>query len=158
MKDLDEMLALLEQKRLCFLSYEKEMEAVPILPAEELEPCVDRGGLILEQAAALDTRLDRLLSLNEPAARQAISHDCDRQLLTPELGQLYDAALKVKTVAYRIRQNESVIRERIEIEREKALERLRELNHRPEAVAGKYRRSVETGVNRPYPASEGTEA
>ena len=147
MKNMQQMLDLLEQKRTYLLHYEKELEALPLLPAQELEACVLRGELIVEKLKELDGKLGGLLRQNGAAAMSAVNHDCDRGQLDPELGRLYDAALEVKAVANRIVQNNSVIKERIALEREKALEGIRDVSKRSASVAGRYRQTTEARAN-----------
>jgi len=146
MKDLEQMLELLEQKRLYFLHYEKEMEALPYLPAEDMEACVERGGLIVEKIRETEGRLGRLVKQNGPLAISAVNHECERGQLPPDLGKLYDASMAVKAVAVRIMGNDDLIRRRIAWERDQAMERLKELNSRSQSIAGRYQRSTQTGV------------
>ncbi|MCL2166466.1 MAG: hypothetical protein FWH49_04165 [Clostridiales bacterium] len=147
MKDLEQMLELLEQKRLYFLHYEKEMEALPLLPAEELDPCVQRGAILIKKIEELDGRLKQLAQQNGSLARSALYHDCDRGQLSADLGKLYDASMAVKAVASRILQNDATVRERIAYERDKALNSLREMSQHSSSVASKYRRSAQTGLS-----------
>ena len=157
MKDLDQMLDLLEQKRNYFLHYEKEMETLPLLPVEELEPCVQRGAILIKKIEELDGKLNLLLQQNGPLAQSAASHDCDRGQLEPELAKLYDAAMGVKAVASRILKNDGMIRERITYERDQAMEKIKEINSRSASVAGRYQRSTQTGVDNPAPSWSGKE-
>ena len=139
------MLELLEQKRMYFLHYEKEMEELPLLPAEEMEACLERGAVIIKKVEELDGRLNQLIQQNGSLAWSAVSHDCDRSQLTPELGKLYDASMGVKAVASRILKNDDMIRQRIAYEREQALDKIKEINSRADSVAGKYQRYTKTG-------------
>ncbi len=157
MKDLELMLELLEQKKTYFLHYEKEMEALPLLATEELEPCLERGAKIIKRLEELELRLSQLIQQNGPLVRSALNHQCDRYQLSPELGKLYDASLSVKAVASRILQNDEMIRQRIAAEREKALENIKEINSRSHVVAGKYHRSMQTGVTNFFPETQGKE-
>jgi len=146
MNDLPLMLELLDKKRVFFLLYEKEMEAIPLLSADELEACVERGGAIIEQIRALEARLEKLVRQNGPLAASVVNNECDRGALSPELGKLYDASLSVKAVASRIVKNDSLIRERLAYEREMALEGIKEVNKRAASVAGRYKQSARTGA------------
>lgn len=157
MKDLEQMLDLMEQKRVYFLHYEKEMEDLPLLPAEEMEACLERGANLIKRIEELDGRLSRLIQQEGPLARSAANHECDRDQLTPELGKLYDASLNVKAVANRILRNDGLIRQRIAYEREQALEKIKEINSRSDSVAGKYQRYTRTG-SAPMPGWQGKEA
>lgn len=158
MKDLEQMLDLLEQKKVYFLHYEKEMEGLPLLAAEELEPCLQRGAKIIKKIEELDVRLKQLIQQGGSLVRTAVNHQCDRYQLNPELGKLYDASLSVKAVASRILQNDEMIRQRIALEREKALDNLKEINSRNHSVAGKYHRSMQTGAASFFPENQGKEA
>ncbi|MCL1848382.1 MAG: hypothetical protein FWF83_01740 [Clostridiales bacterium] len=146
MKDLDQMLELLEGKKAYFLHYEKEMESMPLLPAEELDACVQRGAAIIKKIEELDGKLNLLLQQNGAMAASAVKHDCDRGQLPQELGMLYDASLGVKAVASRILQNDGMIRERIALERDKAMESIKEINQRASSVAGRYQRTTQAGA------------
>jgi hypothetical protein len=155
MKDLERMLDLLEQKKAFFLHYQKEMEAMPFLPAEELEPCVQRGALIIQKIEELDGKLNQLIQQNGPLARMAVNHACDRGQLAPDLGKLYDASLNVKAVANGILKNDGLIRERLAYEREKALEDIKGINSRASSVASRYQQSAQTGVSGPLRGRQG---
>ena len=157
MKDLERMLELLEQKRLHFLEYEKEMEDLPLLPVEEMEACVERGGVIIDKVKELDDRLNQLLQENGPLALSAVNHDCDRGQLDGALGKLYDVSLGVKAVASRILENDGMIRQRIEYERDLAMEKIKEINTQASSVAGRYQRSTETGARPSAPEWQGRE-
>ena len=146
MKDLELMLDLLEQKRAFFLHYEREMEALPLLPAEELEACVQRGDALIKKIEELDGRLGQLLQQSGPLALSAANHSCDRGQLTPELGKLYDASMAVKAVAARILKSDAMIKERISYEKDLAMEKIKEVNQRADSVASKYQRSVQAGI------------
>ena len=146
MKDLDQILEILEQKKTFFLLYEKEMEALPLLATEELEPCVLRGAKIIEKIEELEAKLKRLIKQNGSLAISVVNHTCDRGQLTPELWLIYDASLAVKAVASRILQNNAMILQRIEMEKTKALENIKGLNSKSSSVAGKYQRSAQAGV------------
>ena len=158
MKDLDQMLDLLDQKKVFFLHYEKEMEALPLLPVEELEPCVQRGAILIKKIEELDGKLSQLIQANGPLARSAVNHDCDRGQLDPELARLYDASLSVKAVANRILKNDDMIRQRISYERDKAMESIKEINTRSASVAGRYRQSAQTVLGGMAPEWQGREA
>jgi len=156
MKNLEQMLDLLEQKRLFFLHYEREMEDLPLLPSEEMEACLERGANLIKRIEELDGRLGQLIQQEGPMARSAVNHECDRSQLTPDLGRLYDASMSVKAVANRILRNDELIRQRIAFEREQALDKIKELNSRSDSVAGKYQKYTQTG-SRPLPGWQGKE-
>ena len=157
MRDIEQMLELLGQKRMYFLHYEKEMEELAILPAEEMEACLERGATIIKRIEELDGRLNQLLQQEGPMALSAVNHECDRGQLTPDLGKLYDASLNVKAVASRIIQNDDMIRQRIAYERDQALEKIKEINSRSDSVAGKYHRYTRSGSGA-LPGWQGKEA
>ena len=152
MIELEQMLELLDQKRVYFLHYEREMESMPLLPVDELEDCMQRGAVIIKQIEALDGKLGQLLAQNGAMAQSAVNNDCDRGQLSPEMGKLYDASMSVKAVASRILMNDGMIRERITYERDKALEGLKEVSKQSSSVAGKYQRTTQTGANTSFRA------
>ncbi|MCL1804916.1 MAG: hypothetical protein FWG28_02775 [Clostridiales bacterium] len=156
MRELEQMLDLLEQKRVYFLHYEREMEELPLLPTEEMEDCLERGASLIKKIEELDGRLNRLVQQEGPMALSAVNHECDRGQLSPDLGKLFDASMGVKAVANRILQNDGLIRQRIAYEREQALEKIKEINNRSDSVAGKYQRYTQTG-SAPMPGWQGKE-
>ena len=157
MKDQQLILDLMEQKRVYFLHYEREMEELPLLPAEEMDSCVQRGAAILKKIQELDARLGQLIQQNGPLAISAANHECNRDQLPPELGKLFDASMSVKGVASRILKNGDMIRERIAFERGQALDKIVEINNSSASVAGKYQRYTQPGANRIAPAWQGKE-
>ena len=156
MKELEQMLDLLEQKKSYFLHYEKEMESLPLLPVDELEDCIQRGEVIIKKIQELDGKLSQLAQQGGALARSAINNECDRGQLSPDLGRLYDASMGVKAVASRILKNDGMIRERIEYERDKAMESIKDINQRASSVAGRYQRTTQTGTF-PMPEWKGRE-
>jgi len=143
---LTDMLSLLEQKKTYLLHYEREMETLPLLPTEELEACIQRGDVLIEKLKELDERLVRLARENGAAVMSTLNHECDRGLIDADMGKLYDAALEVKAVANRIVNNDGVIRERINHEKEKAMEGIKDINAQSARVAGRYRQTTTTGT------------
>jgi hypothetical protein len=157
LKNLEQILDLIEQKRVYFLHYEREMEELPLLPVGEMDACVQRGAVILKKIQELDARLSPLILQNGALAISAVNHECDRSQLTPELGKLFDASMSVKGVASRILKNDDMIRQRIAFEREQALDRIKEINNSSASVAGKYQRYAQTGANMVASAWQGKE-
>lgn len=157
MKDLEQILDLFEQKKIYFLHYEKEMENLPLLPAEEMESCLERGAVLIKRIEELEARLGPLIQQNGPLAISAANHDCDRRQLDPELGKIYDASLGAKSVANRIVENDGMIRQRIAYEREQALEKIKEINNSSASVAGRYSRYTQPGTIRIAPEWQGKE-
>ena len=109
----------------------------------------ERRQALLDEAAALDVEL-RALCVADGAVRAAVNHTCPRGELPEELSALFDASLRVKAAARRVLRVEETARLRLETERTAARERLEEMNQSPSAVAGRYHRSVQTGVQRPF--------
>ena len=142
------LLALLAEKRERMLECEQATENLCACPAEELEGQVAKRQRALDRIASLDLEI-RALAVGDGAARAALNHTCGRGELPDELAELYDASLAVKTVASRILRVEETVRLRLESERLRALEQLQKMNSSASVVAGRYHRSVQTGVTRP---------
>ena len=90
MKDLQQMLDLLEQKRNYLLHYEKEMETMPLLAVDELEDCIKRGDVIIEKLKELDGRLMQLVVIVQDTPGDYLAIGC-MKALTRTIALIRDA-------------------------------------------------------------------
>lgn len=141
------LLGLLARKKECFLQVEAITEEMAVVGVEELSACMDRRARLLETVGGLDEEI-RALAAGRPELLAALNHTVGRAGLPPSSARLYDASLSVKTVVNRIRKNEETVREHLELEKQRILSRMEELNRSGPAVAEQYRRSVQTGIQR----------
>lgn len=149
-----ELLSLLGQERELFLKIEVATEAMCVASAEEIEQCVNERQRYLDEIAALKIRLHELGDASGEAVVAALQNSCGRNALTGDLAALYDASMAVKAVANRIQQYDEEIREHVEMVKEEILKQIEKMNQSGNAVASRYQRSVELGIQRPASGSD----
>lgn len=146
MKELNELLGLLKEKKECFVSFEQEADAMCSCPMEALEDIMQKRQKILDRVGVLDKRIQELCRTAGPEADAAIKNTCARGGLSANLAQLYDASMQVKGVISRIVENESMIRDRLETEKSILLQKIEKTQTGSMAAASRYSASVQTGV------------
>lgn len=148
MAEQEDLVALLAEKKELFLACERATGEMSVCQVEELDVFSRRRQEAIDGAIALDVQIETLSAADE-AIQAALHNSCDRRALTPRLGAIYDASLAVKAVANRILQNEDTVRGRIELEKERLLDKIQNINSSGSAVAVRYGKSVGLGVSRP---------
>lgn len=143
-----ELMYILAEKRDLFLACERATEEMCICPTEEMETYTAQRQEHLERARAIDDRI-KVLSEGDETLQAALRNTCDRGGLPAHLSVVYDTALAVKAVANRILQNEEIVRQRIELEKERLLDKIYDINVSSSATAARYEKFVSLGVSQP---------
>lgn len=142
----EEILEKLTERRNLMLEFERISEAIYIAPTEEIEPMIDKRQDIIEQVDALNAHVEALCNETEDEVREAVRNRGNRGELSSELADIYDMALQAACIAARAKQSDSMIRERIIIERDNANRELEKLSESSAVVAGGYGRTMQTGA------------
>lgn len=148
MSQIQPILDLLAQKKKLFLQFEQASEAMCFCPVDEMDEHMCERLELQQKIQELDEQLAPLYQA-VPGAQRAVSHADERELLSPELAELYDAALSVKGVVNRILLNEPTLLERVQLERGTLLQKLEETRQSSSSVAKGYYKTMSTG-QRPY--------
>lgn len=104
-----------------------------------------KRGELLELAQSLGTEIARYADENEEY-KAALSCKASPNALSAEAKEIFKASLGVKAVANRVSREDEVILDHVKNERNKLKEKIEELNSSGGAVAGSYRRSLQTGL------------
>lgn len=153
MTDYTAVSALLAQKKQLFLELESVTADMSLYQVNELAECMEKRSRLLQQVEQIDAEL-KLMCITDEELRQVLNNRCPREGLSPQLSALYDASLSIKAVVNRMMKNDDAIKEHLEYEKQRITQKIEELNQIGAVVAGKYYRSVQTGVPRPIGAGK----
>lgn len=134
---------ILTQEFNLFREIEDITSQMSILDAEGIIKAVADREVLIEQIIELDETLCIYLD-KDPALSDAVNIISSRQDLTGELLTMYDLAFKIKGVTNRIRRYDESIRENMEFQKQKILNKIENLNQSTGCVANKYNTGVTT--------------
>lgn len=143
----EKAIELLREQRKAFLEMEGITERMVVAESEELEKEMEKRNQCFERARQIQQQLAELSGEN-PQLAEAIALEGNEREYTGALAEVYEAAYAVRAVVNRLLQNDVLVRERLEIEREKLLGKIQMLNQSGSAVAQRYRKSVQAGYPR----------
>ncbi len=149
MSVMDEISALLEEKKALFEQYEELTRQMQICPAEELPSYTDKRGHLAQKIDKMDEKIYSLAQAQgeEWAANfeNAIRLKCRRSQLPEEFHPLFDTAQVFFGIGNRIREKELMIVERMEEELEALTKQIKANNRSVSAQASKFG----VGMSRP---------
>lgn len=145
MSSFADIISLLEEKRNTLCEIESISNEMRNAPAESLAGLFEKRGELLETAREQGERIAALAEGNDALAA-ALKNAGEPNSLSPELSEIYDISLRIKSIANRVLREEDGVKEHIQMERDGLLKKIEELNSGSAAIAGNYRRVVQTGV------------
>lgn len=144
-----QLVALLGQKRDKLLEIERVTDWMYSLEVEELEVCMEQRSALFADIDALDRSMAGLCGDDRELA-EALHQGRPKETFAPALQQVYDAALSVRAVGYRLLQNIEGVRLHLESEKQRIADKMEEINNSASSVADQYYRSVQTGTRRQF--------
>ena len=138
---IEDVIGCLQKKTKLLSEVEKVTESMAVVPQEELLSCTERRGKLIDEIKLLDDKLREFASMNNDI-RSVLNNLCEKDDLTEELSKVYVEVLAVNAVLNRINSNDDVIKNRIEYEREKILNKIQAFNQGGEAATQRYYKSV----------------
>ncbi len=141
MSNLQNAIDYLREKTSLLKEVEKITELMAVVPQEELLDYTEKRGKYIDEIKSVDDRLREIAGLDSDI-RAVLNNNCEKDDLTPELSKLYVEVLAVNTVLNRINRNDDVIKNRIEYERTKILNKIQTFNQGGEAATQRYYKSV----------------
>lgn len=138
---VEDVIGCLQEKTRLLSEVEKITESMAVVPQEELLSCTEKRGKLIDEIKILDDKLREFASMNNEV-RSVLNNVCEKSDLTEELSKVYIEVLSVNAVLNRINSNDDVIKNRIEYEREKLLNKIQTFNQGGEAATQKYYKSV----------------
>lgn len=144
MNNSNEILKLLNEKKILFLEVEQITNDIMSAPVSDIAATLERRGKLLDSVVLLDQKISAFVG-NDAVVRSVLNNTCDASSLSKEYSTLFEASLKIKAIVNRIRNSENGIKERITTERDNTLAKIERLNQSSVSVAEKYKRSLETG-------------
>lgn len=133
-----------EMQREIFSDVEELTDHMISAPAEELPALTARRGELLRRAVEAGEKI-RMAACGDPGLLAAAGCSCDVSDLPAELAGVFEAALRVRAAANRIRGMEADVLDRMTSERDSALRKLEAMNQSGHRVAADYKRAVRTG-------------
>ena len=138
---VEDVIGCLQKKTELLSEVEKITESMAVVPQEELLTCTEKRGKLIDEIKLLDDKLREFASMNNEI-RSVLNNLCEKDDLTEELSKVYVEVLSVNAVLNRINSNDDVIKNRIEYEREKLLNKIQTFNQGGEAATQRYYKSL----------------
>ena len=137
----EDVIACLREKIKLLSEVEKITDSMAVVPQEELLACTEKRGKLVDEIKLLDDKLREFAGMDNEI-RSVLNNVCEKDDLTEELSKVYVEVLSVNAVLNRINSNDDVIKNRIEYEREKILNKIQSFNQGGEAATQRYYKSV----------------
>ena len=137
----EDVIGCLREKTKLLSEVERITESMAVVPQEELLACTEKRGKLVDEIKLLDDKLREFAGMDNEI-RSVLNNVCEKDDLTEELSKVYVEVLSVNAVLNRINSNDDVIKNRIEYEREKILNKIQSFNQGGEAATQRYYKSV----------------
>lgn len=137
----EDVIACLKEKTKLLSEVEKITDSMAVVPQEELLACTEKRGKLVDEIKLLDDKLREFAGMDD-GVRSVLNNFCEKDDLTEELSKVYVEVLSVNAVLNRINSNDDVIKNRIEYEKEKILNKIQTFNQSGEAATQRYYKSV----------------
>ncbi len=151
-----EILDLLERERSLCLRFEQAGQEMSTQEVEQIEENMKFCEELLSKLKQIRKKIRALCDEKYPDLLPVLNVQCDASSLSEGEKKVLDASLRVHAVLNRINGQEVLVREHLEFVREKIKGQIEKLNQSSVSVAEKYRKSVSTGLTRPYLPNEGS--
>ncbi|MBE6752230.1 MAG: hypothetical protein E7556_06860 [Ruminococcaceae bacterium] len=137
----EDVIGYLREKTTILSEIEKITDSMAVVPQEELLACTEKRGELVEKIKIIDDKLREFAGMDNDV-RNVLNNVCEKDDLTPELSKIYIEVLAVNAVLNRINSNDDVIKNRIQYEKEKILNKIQTFNQSGEAATQRYYKSV----------------
>ena len=137
----EDVIVCLREKTRLLSEVERVTESMAVVPQEELLGCTEKRGKLVEAIKLIDDKLREFAGMDS-GIRNVLNNLCEKNDLTEELSKVYVEVLAVNAVLNRINSNDDVIKNRIEYEREKLLNKIQAFNQGGEAATQRYYKSI----------------
>ena len=137
----EDVIGYLREKIALLSEIEKITDSMAVVPQEELLACTEKRGELVDKIKIIDDKLREFAGMDN-GVRNVLNNACEKDDLTPELSKIYIEVLAVNAVLNRINSNDDVIKNRIQYEKEKILNKIQTFNQGGEAATQRYYKSV----------------
>ena len=137
----EDVIGYLREKIALLNEIEKITDSMAVVPQEELLACTEKRGELVDKIKIIDDKLREFAGMDNDV-RNVLNNVCEKDDLTPELSKIYIEVLAVNAVLNRINSNDDVIKNRIQYEKEKILNKIQTFNQSGEAATQRYYKSV----------------
>ena len=137
----EDVIGYLREKIALLSQIEKITDSMAVVPQEELLACTEKRGELVDKIKIIDDKLREFAGMDNDV-RNVLNNACEKDDLTPELSKIYIEVLAVNAVLNRINSNDDVMKNRIQYEKEKILNKIQTFNQGGEAATQRYYKSV----------------
>ncbi len=137
----EDVIGYLREKTKILSEIEEITDSMAVVPQEELLSCTEKRGELVNKIKIIDDKLREFAGMDNDV-RNVLNNACEKNDLTPELSKIYIEVLAVNAVLNRINSNDDVIKNRIQYEKEKILNKIQTFNQGGEAATQRYYKSV----------------
>ena len=137
----EDVIGYLREKTALLSEIEKITDSMAVVPQEELLACTEKRGELVDKIKIIDDKLREFAGMDNDV-RNVLNNVCEKDDLKPELSKIYIEVLAVNAVLNRINSNDDVIKNRIQYEKEKILNKIQTFNQGGEAATQRYYKSV----------------
>lgn len=141
MKYAEEICALLDEKKDAFERYREETEELLSCPVDDMEGHMAMRAQLEGRINDIDADISHVCGEAGEAGKQmmaAVKNSCSRGEISGELAAVFDKAQEIFTVISTVMDTEPQIRQRIDLEKEILLKKIKENNTGVKAQAAKY--------------------
>ena len=149
MEQITELLLLLQKKEELFLQFEAVTNIMLDCPVEELEQHMDTRNKLQGQIEALDEQMKGCCSA-DAQMKDCLKLNCQREQLTEQQQQVFDASQKIFAVVNRIQTLHPVVEQRMREELRVLEGKIKEINRSVGAIAAKYQTAGSGYSMQPY--------
>ena len=140
MTDISKIYDLISEKKNCLLEFENYTEKMLVCTSEELNILVGNREIAIEKMKNIDEEIQEICKNSEKneILLKILFGKISAQDIPSEFVEIYDKNMQIRAVASRIKETDIQAMNRIKIEQEKALEKIKSMNQGSEAKAAKF--------------------
>lgn len=137
MKELTQLLSLLQDKKALFIEFEQCTEEMLTCHTDSLEDILAQREQLIGKIDKLDEAMDRLAEGSRELQQAVKCQGCPGDF-SPETQEVYAAAAQVQAVISRMTEVETQVSLRLRLEQERILERIKSTNRGAGAQAARF--------------------
>ena len=140
MTDISKIYDLISEKKNCLLEFENCTEKMLVCTSEELNSLVGNRDIAIEKMKNIDEEIQEICRNSEKneILLKILFGKISAQDVPSEFAEIYDKNMQIRAAASRIKETDIQAMNRIKIEQEKALEKIKSMNKGSEAKAAKF--------------------
>lgn len=140
MTDISKICDLLNQKKDYILEFESDTQKILVCTYDELNKLVDKREVSIEKMKNIDLEIQEICGNSEKneILNRILYGKISAEDIPQEFEEVYEKNMQIRAVASRIKESDIQAVNRIKIEQERALEKIKSMNQGSEAKAAKF--------------------